>query len=91
MFRGGRMLSTVSDYYVPFKPEEVDVHEEAQHQGNHGQGSRLVGATAMDADHGGSLDDYRFFLFGARYVYAYLGFSVDTGQFVGFLNTPAHP
>ena len=47
MFRGGRMLSTVSDYYVPFKPEQVDVHEERAINEIKDQDRDCVGATAM--------------------------------------------
>ncbi len=33
--------------------------------------------------------DYRFYRFGARYEYCYLGFDVETGQFVGILDARA--
>jgi hypothetical protein len=91
MFRGGRMLSTVSDYYVPFKPEQVDVHEERGINEIKDQDRDSSALPRWLQEHGGTPTDYRFFLFGARYVYAYLGFSVDNGRFIGFLNTPAHP
>ena len=39
--------------------------------------------------HGGSAADYRFYRFGARYEYCYVGFDVKTRQFVGMLETPA--
>ncbi len=89
MFRGGRMLSTVSDYYVAFKPEDVDVHEERSIDEIKDRDRDSLALPRWIQDHGSAPTDYRFFLFGARYAYAYLGFSVDTGKFVGFLNTPA--
>ena len=91
MFRGSRMLSTVSDYYVAFKPEDIDVHEERKIDEVKDQDRDSMALPRWIAEHGGTAADYRFFLFGARYAYAYLGFTVDDNRFIGFLNTPAHP
>ncbi|HEY6598026.1 MAG TPA: hypothetical protein VIZ30_01880 [Pseudomonadales bacterium] len=90
MFRGGRMLSTASEYYAAFKPEDVDVKEARDIKEITDWDRDSLALPRWMQDHGGTLANYRFFLFGARYVYAYLGFSVDTGRFVGFLDTPAH-
>jgi hypothetical protein len=91
MFRGSRMLSTASDYYIPFEPQQIDVHEERSIKEITDWDRDSLSLPGWLKEHGGAPSDYRFFLFGARYVYAYLGFSVDNGQFIGFLNTPAHP
>jgi hypothetical protein len=90
MFRGSRMLSTASEYYVAFEPEQVDVHEERKLDEIKDWDRDSLALPRWLEEHGGVLADYRFFLFGARYVYAYVGFSVDSGRFIGFLNTPAH-
>ncbi len=39
-------------------------------------------------EHGGTLQDYAFFPFGARYTYAFVGFRRSNGEFVGLLDTP---
>lgn len=40
------------------------------------------------AAHGGSLDDYAFFPYGARYGYTFLGVSKDSGEILGTLGIP---
>ena len=41
------------------------------------------------SDYGGTLDDYAFFPFGARYGYQFLGIDRSTGEILGILDTPA--
>lgn len=89
MLGSGRMLSTLSERYVPFKPEELDEKEASPLKEITDRDRDTKALVRWAADHGGSLDDYRFFHFGARYMYAYLGFEAKSGRFVGFLDTPA--
>jgi len=89
MLGSGRLLSTLSERYVPFKPEYVDNKEASQLKEITDRDRDTKALGRWVADHGGSLDDYRFFHFSARYVYAYLGFDAKSGRFVGFLSTPA--
>jgi len=87
MWRGGRMLATLSDRYEPFDPNTDLDRTEAR---------PLEEITDQDRDahalrefRNASAGNYEFFLFGARYAYAYLGFDTDSHQFVGYLKTPA--
>jgi hypothetical protein len=89
MLGSGRLLATLSERYVPFNPEAVDAKEASPLAEITDRDRDTKALVRWVADHGGSLSDYRFFHFGARYVYAYLGFDAKTGQFVGYLNTPA--
>jgi hypothetical protein len=91
MFRSGRMLSTLSDRYFPFGHADVDVHEARNLAEVKDQDRDSMALQNWTARYGGKPDDYDFYLYGARYAYAYLGFSKATGQFVGFLDTPAPP
>lgn len=91
MFRSGRMLSTLSDRYVSFEHTDVDAQEARKLTEVKDQDRDSMALKDWTARYGGNLDDYNFYLYGARYTYAYLGFSKATGEFVGFLNTPAPP
>jgi hypothetical protein len=89
MLGSGRMLSTLSERYVPFKSENVDDKEASPLKEITDRDRDTKALVGWVADHGGSPDDYRFYHFGGRYAYAYLGFDAKSGQFVGFLDTPA--
>jgi len=87
MLRGGRMLATLSERYEPFDPSndldrtEARPLEEITDRDRDAQALRDFG----DA----SVSNYEFFLFGARYAYAYLGFDTESNRFAGYLSTPA--
>jgi hypothetical protein len=83
------MLATLSDRYAEFHAEDVDTNEARSLNEVRDQDRDSKAIHEWIADHGGALPDYRFYLFGARYAYAYLGFSSMDGHFVGFLDTPA--
>lgn len=90
MLGAGRMLSTLSDRYVPFEVGQVD-DSEARPIGEIADQDRDSNALPMWlTEHGGTVNDYRFFLFGGRYMYSYLGFDTKSRRFVGLLGTPAH-
>jgi hypothetical protein len=89
MLGSGRMLATLSDRYVPFKSEVLDNKDARPHDEITDRDRNAKSLPEWTSAHGGSLSDYRFYLFGARYAYAYLGFDAKSGRFAGFLNTPA--
>lgn len=89
MWRSGRMLSTLSDRYIAFDPDMIDNSEARETSEVTDQDRDAQSLQTWVADHGGTPDDYRFFPFGARYVYSYLGFDKKSGRFVGLLGTPA--
>ena len=89
MLGAGRMLSTLSDRYVPFDVDHVDDRESRTVDEIVDQDRDSKALPAWLAEYGGSADAYRFFPFGARYAYSYLGFDLRSHQFVGVLNTPA--
>ncbi len=89
MLGAGRMLATLSERYVPFDVTHVDDRESRTLQEIKDQDRDSNALPKWFAAHGGSADDYRFFPFGARYVYSYLGFDTKSRRFVGLLSTPA--
>jgi hypothetical protein len=91
MFRSGRMLSTLAERYAPFEHADLDSREARSLSEVKDQDRDAMALQSWTATHGGKLEDYEFYLYGARYAYAYLGFNKATRQFVGFLNTPAPP
>ena len=89
MLGQGRMLATLSSRYVPFRMEDIDPRE-ARTVSEILDRDRDTAATQLWLQaHAGSLDDYRYFPFGARYAFAYLGFDGTDGRFAGYLATPA--
>jgi len=90
MLRAQRMLSTLSDRYVPFDVTQVDDREARPVEEIADQDRDSNALPMWLTEHGGSVDDYRFFPFGGRYVYSYLGFDTKSHRFVGLLGTPAH-
>jgi hypothetical protein len=82
-------LRALADRYQPMTYEALRVDQEAvdvealQH-------SELGAQKFAEwvADHGGSLDEYGFLPFGARYGYTYLGVSRTTEELVGLLDVP---
>jgi len=89
MLRSGRMLSTLSDRYAPFSPSDVDPKEASTSKEVVDRDRNTHALPRWTTEHGGTVDDYRFFRFGARYVAEYLGFDNARGGFVGILRTPS--
>ena len=89
MLRTGRMLATLADRYTPFKASDVDPNE-ASPPTEIVDRDRFTNAVPRWSEmHGGHIEDYRFFRFGARYVAEYLGFDGASGRFLGPLATPS--
>ncbi len=89
MLRSGRMLSTLSDDYAPFSIKDLDDREARPAKELEDRDRDSKALQPWLAKHGGGINDYRFYLFGARYVYCYLGFDKKNGRFAGLLNVPA--
>jgi hypothetical protein len=89
MLGRGRMLATLSERYVPFEPEQIDGREARAVDEIVDQDHDAAASQTWLAEHGGGLTDYRYYPFGARYAFAYLGFDANDGRFVGYLKTPA--
>ena len=89
MLSSGRMLSTLSDYYAPFSIKDLDEREARSPKELEDRDRDSHALQPWLAKHGGKIDDYRFYLFGARYVYSYLGFDKKSGRFSGYLSVPA--
>lgn len=89
MLNRGRMLATLSEHYAPFNAKDLDEHEarSAEEITDRDRDSKAL--QPWLANHGGEIGDYNFYLFGARYIYCYLGFDKKTGQFAGVLRVPA--
>ena len=89
MLQANRMLSTLSDRYVPFDVADMDNGEARPLKELIDRDRDSKALERFVTDNGGSANDFHFFAFGARYAYAYLGFDRQSGRFVGFLGTPA--
>jgi hypothetical protein len=89
MLRNNRMLATLSDRYVPFTPADLDDHEARNLSEVEDQDRNSHTLETWTSRHGGIPGDYLFFVFGARYKFAYLGFHAQPRQLAGFLDTRA--
>jgi hypothetical protein len=85
MLVSGRMLSTRFENYAPFDTKDLDEKEarQAKEIEDRDRDSRAI--QPWLAEHGHTIDDYRFYLFGARYAYCYLGFDAKSERFVAIL------
>lgn len=89
MLLSGRMLATRSENYAPFDLKDLDESEARPAKELEDQDHDSRALQPWFAEHGGEIADYRFFLFGARYAYCYLGFDAKLGHLVGLLRVPA--
>ncbi|MGH8598873.1 MAG: hypothetical protein ACREXT_19675 [Gammaproteobacteria bacterium] len=89
MLGRNRMLATLADRYVPFDPSQIDNKEARSPDEIIDQDRDAAASPAWLEEHGGGLTDYRYYPYGARYAFAYLGFDAKDGRFVGYLKTPA--
>jgi hypothetical protein len=81
-------LNTKASLYVPYDYDLLNAQEEALPQEWLDEREAKTGdVSAWLAAHGGELDDYAFFTFGARYGFLVLGVSRESGEVVGLLNT----
>jgi len=89
MLMSGRMLSTRSENYAPFDLKDLDEKEARQAQEIEDRDRDSHALQPWLAEHGGEIGDYRFYPFGARYAYSYLGFDSKRERLVGLLRAPA--
>ncbi len=81
-------LRTLASYYVPYDAELLAIERDALSEDTLEKREAATGdLTAWTEEHGGSVNDYAFFPFGARYGFLILGIERDSGQIVGLLNT----
>ncbi|HEX7036174.1 MAG TPA: hypothetical protein VF210_10390 [Pseudomonadales bacterium] len=81
-------LRTLAQYYVPFDYARLDADKEAlTAEALQEREQRTGDVSAWLARHGGNIDDYAFFRFGARYQYLILGLSRADGRIVGLMDT----
>ena len=86
-FGKGRPLRTVSELYEPLEFEALDTPKEAFDIAQLQDLDRDTGLLERwISDHGGTLKDYAFFPFGARYKFAFLGVSRSSGEVKGLLD-----
>ena len=74
MLKADVPLRLATEYYAPFSPGtrfEKDAYSLADIEDRDWEKRSIP--EWLDA-HGGSISDYRFYLFGARYKYVFLGF-----------------
>lgn len=85
-FQAGRLVSSLTDRYVPFEPDGADFLTTATDPQiiyeDETWNSRLQ---AWLADNGGTVDDYAFFTFTTRYSFGYLVYDRDTAAQVGMI------
>lgn len=88
MISEGKLLEMAVERYKPFDPSSTGFLNEAL------DAERLYSdADVADelqsgwlVEHGGSVDDYRFYPFGSRYTYAFLGYRRDSQELIGLLD-----
>jgi hypothetical protein len=88
-WQNGIPLRALSEHYVPLTYDLLAVEQEAVPYDRLRARDRERGALPewLKA-HGGSIDDYAFFPFASRYVYAFLGVSKQSGNITGYLRMP---
>jgi hypothetical protein len=84
-----RMLSTLSEHYVPFKTEDLNPIEARPAAEIKDRDRDAHALQPWLERHGGTVTEYRFFPFGGRYAYCYLGFDSKSGRLAGLLDVPA--
>lgn len=89
MLLSERMLSTRTENYAPFDPQDLSEKDARQAKEIEDQDRDSKALQPWLAEHGGEVGDYRFYLFGARYAYCYLGFDAKRERFAGILSSPA--
>ena len=87
LLRKGTSIIAAVDHYEPFDPHHPGFTEDPR---DLARIRKLPGAeTALKkwtSEHGGTLEDYNFYLFTTRYVYRYAGFHRTSGDMLGFLD-----
>jgi len=90
MLKAGKRLVVAVDRYVPFDPNAPAVLEQPYDM------DELLSRDAISQQvpgwlkkYGGTLGEYRFYPYGTRFNYVFLGFKNETSELLGILGTPA--
>lgn len=84
----GTPLRTLAAYYAPFNYTRLNAEVEALDSAALQKREQRTGdVSSWLRRHGGQIDDYAFFRFGARYQYLILGVSRANGDIVGLMDT----
>lgn len=84
----GKPLRALAAYYVPYDADLIDIGRNALTADALEAREAATGdLTAWTEEHGGSVDDYAFFPFGARYGFLILGIERASGEIVGLLDS----
>lgn len=89
MMEGEHFMNLATEHYRDFDPNQTSFIEAAFDQ------AEIVDRDQETNDiprfleeHGGVLDDYRFYPLNTRYTYLFLGFYKDSNELAGLLRTP---
>jgi hypothetical protein len=83
-------LRTMSELYIPFNPEHLEFDKDPTPTSTILDRDRdTQDVPRWLADHGGQIDDYAFYRFGARYQFIFIGVDKATHKVKGILTTPA--
>ncbi len=89
-FRRGTPLRAIAERYRAFDPVDIDGVEAVDPAAILLRDEQSQAVPRWLAKHGGVLTDYRFYRFGARFAYTYLGFDRQRAA-LGVLGTPVIP
>ena len=87
----GIRLRLLAERYMPFAPNQDFLNSGFDQKELIDRDRDSQAIPEWLATHGGSVDDYIFYPFGARYKYAFLGFHRANGALVGLLDTAREP
>lgn len=90
-FKQGKLIATATENYVPFSTDHKQFISNALDPAI--IFAKEGGPEAIDewvAEHGGSAQDYRFYILSTRYTYGYLGFRASGGEPLGLLSVLAY-
>jgi hypothetical protein len=89
MLHAGLPLRVLTERYRPFDPQSIPVTDATELRLLEELDRESGALVAWRERHPGTLEEYAFYLYGARYGYRYLGFEKATGRFAGVLEVNA--
>ena len=90
-FKQGKLIATATENYIPFSTDHQQFSSTALDPAI--IFAKEGGPEAIDewvAKHGGSAEDYRFYILSTRYTYGYVGFRESGGEPLGLLRVLAY-
>lgn len=85
-YKSGRLISSLTELYIPFSKDAPAFLNDAVDTTVLTDQERWV--VALDkwfAEHGGTIEDYRFYTFSTRYEFGYLAFDKATNKQIGLM------